>query len=133
MRIVVGRRGLLGQELKERELSGELEWGGGGKTGDDTERGPEGLTASRSRAEWLLGGRGGAKQEFGACGPDNEGVDVGLIVVVDNDGVWLSEETMGDAQSFSLLMVACGLIGRMEVKSREELGAFSDCGERGAK
>ena len=56
-----------------------------------------------------------------------------LLVVVDSDEVWFSEEIMGDAQSFSLTKVACGLIGRIEEKSREEVEAFDGCGERGAK
>ena len=56
-----------------------------------------------------------------------------MLVVLDSDGDWLSEEITEDDQAFGVTKVDCGLIGRIEVKSREDMGVFAGGGERGAK
>ena len=55
------------------------------------------------------------------------------MVVVDNDGDRLSEGIAGDDQSFNLSQEDCRPMGRIEVKSREDVGVFDGGGERGEK
>ena len=141
VRVVVGRRGLLEQELKERvgdvggfEERGDVErMGGMGVLVEcNEERELEELGGSRSRGG-VLEGSGGAVPEFGAGDPEDEGVDTGLLVVVDNDEDRLSEEIAGEDQSFNLSQEDCMLMGRIEVKSSEDVGVFDGGGERGEK
>ena len=135
--MVDGRSGLLRHVLKEREGDGErLERDGWmrvgevrGMVGDDEVGRDEELVVDRSRLEELFAGKGGARLVAPACGA----VDVESLDVVEIGWVWLSGVNKGDAQSFSLDTAAWGLIGRMEVKSREEVVVFNGCGERGAK
>ena len=81
----------------------------------------------------MLEDRGGAIPGFLAGGPEDEGLDTGLVIAVDDSGDRLSEEIAGEDQSFNLSQEDCWLIGRIEVKSREDMGVFAGGGERGEK
>ena len=123
--------------LNEREGDGERFEGDGwmrvgevrGLVGDDAVGRRGELVVDGSRLEELFAGKGGARLLAPACGA----VDVESLDVVEVDWVWLTGVIKGDAQSFNLDTAAWGLIGRMEVKSREEVEVSGGCGERGAK
>ena len=121
--------------LKEREGEERFEGDGWmrvgemrGLVGDDAVGRRGELVVDGSRLEELFAGKGGARLLAPACGA----VDVESLDVVEVDWVWFAGVIKGDAP-FSLDTATWGLIGRMEVKSREEVEVSDGCDERGAK